>query len=145
MKKGIDFVGIGVVFFCHDGNGHVLMSKRSQNCRDEQGRWDFGGGGVEFGESISDALHRELREEYGTTMITHEFLGYRDVFREQEGKRTHWVVFDFKVHVVHDTVKNVEPHYHERVEWFPFDAMPEPRHSQIPKFLELHGEQLFRA
>ena len=62
MKRGIDFVGIGVCFFCHDGAGRVLMNKRSQNCRDEQGRWDFGGGGVEFGESITDALKREMKK-----------------------------------------------------------------------------------
>ncbi len=143
MKKGFDFVGVGVCFFCHDGNGRVLMNKRSQNCRDEQGRWDFGGGGVEFGESIIDAVHRELSEEYSATVLASEFLGYRDVFREQDGKKTHWVAFDFKMHIDPTTVKNAEPHYHDAIERFPFNAMPQPVHSQIPRWLDLYKHKLF--
>lgn len=38
MKNGIDYIGVGVVFFCHDGGGNFLMNKRSKNSRDEQGR-----------------------------------------------------------------------------------------------------------
>ena len=44
MQKGIDFIGITTVFFCHDGKGKFLMAKRSKNARDEHGRWDIGGG-----------------------------------------------------------------------------------------------------
>ncbi len=35
MKKGEDFTGVTIVYFCHDGNGNFLMKKRSANCRDE--------------------------------------------------------------------------------------------------------------
>ena len=51
-QKGINFVGVAVVYFCHDGKGGVIMQRRGQNCRDEKGRWDIGGGGVEFGVPI---------------------------------------------------------------------------------------------
>ncbi len=50
MKKGVDYTGVCVVFYCHDGQENVLMHKRSNKCRDEFGRWDIGGGGFEFGE-----------------------------------------------------------------------------------------------
>lgn len=143
MKKGFDFVGVAVCYFCHDGDGRVLMNKRSANCRDERGNWDIGGGGVEFGESAIDAMRREVREEYGASVLAHEFLGYRDVFREQDGKKTHWVTFDFKVHVDPATVRNAEPHSHDAVEWFSHASLPEPLHSQLPTFLELHKEKLF--
>src|SRR4051812_42880998 len=97
MKKGEDFVGVAVVYFCHDGNGRVLMAKRSQECRDEQGRWDIGGGSVELDQTIEETLKREIAEEYATEILSYEFLGYRDVHREHEGKKTHWVTLDFKV------------------------------------------------
>jgi len=42
------------------------MSKRSNKTRDEHGKWDPGGGSIEFGESIDSALKREVREEYCT-------------------------------------------------------------------------------
>ena len=62
MRKGIDYIGVGVVFFCHDGNGNFLMSKRSKNTRDEHGRWDPGGGSIELGEPVEGALEREIKE-----------------------------------------------------------------------------------
>lgn len=36
MEKGVDHVGNAVVYFCHDGAGNFLLSKRGVNCRDEQ-------------------------------------------------------------------------------------------------------------
>ncbi len=65
MTKGIDYPGIAVVFFCHDGAGRYIMNKRSANARDEHGCWDVGGGGVKKGEMLEDALRREVKEEVG--------------------------------------------------------------------------------
>ena len=56
LKKGTDYVGVAVVYYCHDGKGNVLMHKRSSKCRDEHGAWDIGGGGVEFGVPIEENL-----------------------------------------------------------------------------------------
>lgn len=81
MKKGIDHIGVCVVFYCHDGKGNVLLSKRTKYCRDEHGRWDPGGGGVNFGEPVLRALKREIKEEYATNILKAEFLGVRDVHR----------------------------------------------------------------
>ena len=64
MKKGEDYTGVSVVFFCHDGEGNWLLSKRSVNTRDEHGAWDPGGGGIEFGDSVEDTLGKEIKEEY---------------------------------------------------------------------------------
>src|SRR6185295_6821186 len=69
MKKGIDHIGVTVVYFCHDGKGNVLMAKRSANTRDEQGRWDIGGGGVEFGDTVEDTLRKKIKEEYNCDVI----------------------------------------------------------------------------
>jgi hypothetical protein len=52
MEKGLDYTGISVVYFCHDGNGNFLMQKRGKNCRDENGRWDIGGGALEVEDSV---------------------------------------------------------------------------------------------
>ncbi|MEK7613065.1 MAG: NUDIX domain-containing protein [Patescibacteria group bacterium] len=134
----------GVCFFCHDGGGKYLISKRSKNCRDEQGRWDPGGGGVKFGEKIEDAVLREILEEYGTEVLDVEFLGFRDVFREQNGVQTHWVTFDFRVKVDSAEVKNMEPHKCDELRWVTIDEVsnyPEPVHSQFPFYLEKYRER----
>lgn len=131
--------------FCHDGNGRYLIAKRSQNCRDEQGRWEPGGGGVKFGESIEDALRREIREEFLTEPEETMFLGFRDVHREQGGQLTHWVHLDFLVRVKPDAVKIGEPHKCDGIEWVTLSELseyPEPLHSQFEPFLERWNERL---
>lgn len=142
MKQGVDHIGVCVVYFCHDGKGNVLMGKRTSNSRDEHGRWDIGGGGVEFGDSVEHTLRKEILEEYNVKVLKTEFLGFRDVKREHEGKPTHWIALDFKVLVDPSTTKNNEPHKMEEVKWFPFNQMPEPQHSQFPLFLEKYREKL---
>ncbi len=56
MKKGIDYIGVTASYLAHDGNGRYVMTKRGQNCRDEQGTWDFGGGGVDLGDSVEETI-----------------------------------------------------------------------------------------
>jgi len=142
MKKGLDYIGVCVVYFCHDGKGHFLMQKRSKNCRDEQGRYDIGGGGVEFGIPIEENLKKEIKEEYGTDIIKSDFLGFRDVHRTNEGLPTHWIALDFKVLVDKKKAKNGEPHKFDEVGWFTLDTLPNPLHSQLPEFLRLYNHKI---
>ncbi|MBI5150973.1 MAG: NUDIX domain-containing protein [Candidatus Pacebacteria bacterium] len=141
-KAGEDFVGISIVFYCHDGRGNFIMNKRGKNCRDEQGRWEIGGGALDVGMTVEDALRKEVKEEYGTTILSFEFLGYRDVHREFDNKKTHWITLDFKVLVDPVQVKNAEPHKMDAVEWFTFDTLPNPRHSQFKYFMAKYKEVL---
>ncbi|MBI2474503.1 MAG: NUDIX domain-containing protein, partial [Candidatus Taylorbacteria bacterium] len=97
MKKGEDYTGVSVIYLCHDGKGNYLLNKRSANCRDEHGRWDCGGGGLEFGDTVENTLKKEIMEEYGVEVLGSEFLGFRDVHREHDGMKTHWIALDYKV------------------------------------------------
>ncbi|MFA6077226.1 MAG: NUDIX domain-containing protein [Candidatus Paceibacterota bacterium] len=142
MQKGVDYIGISVVYFCHDGNGKVLLAKRSKNARDEQGNWDIGGGGVEFGDTVVNTLKKEIKEEYCADVLDYEFLGYRDVHREHNGKKTHWITLDFKVLIDKEKVKNGEPHKFDAVEWFTLENLPTPIHSQLPNFLEKYKDNI---
>lgn len=142
MKKGIDYPGITVVFACHDGKGNFLLNKRSVNCRDEQGTWDPGGGGLDLGDSIEDTLRKEIKEEYCADALEIEFLGYRDIFREHNGVRTHWVAIEFKVLVDPAQVQIGEPYKFDEVGWFTLDALPAPLHSQYPHFLQKYRDKL---
>ena len=142
MNKGIDFVGVAVVYFCHDGEGNIVMGQRSEQSRDEKGRWDIGGGSVEVEDSIEQTLRKEIKEEYGTDVLNFEYLGYRDVLREHEGQKTHWIALDFKALVNKEQVKNGEPHKFNHVGWFTLNNMPSPVHSQLPTFLEKYKDRL---
>jgi len=142
MIKGFDYPGLGVVYFCHDGKGKFVMHLRGAKARDENGKWDIGAGGVDFGDTVEGTLRKEIKEEYGADVLAFEFLGYRDVHREHLGKPTHWLTLDFKVLVDPGQVVNNEPHKIDDVQWFSLETMPANIHSQIPYFLQLYRERL---
>ncbi|HTL39423.1 MAG TPA: NUDIX domain-containing protein [Methylomirabilota bacterium] len=142
MKKGIDYIGVCVVYFCHDGKGNILFAKRSENARDEQGCWDIGGGGVEFGDTVEQTLRKEIKEEYHTDVLSFEFLGFRDVHRTHETKPTHWIALDYKVLIDPENVRIGEPDKFDEIGWFALDHLPKPGHSQFPAFLEKYRDKL---
>jgi 8-oxo-dGTP diphosphatase len=142
MKKGEDYTGVSIVFILHDGEGKYLLNKRSKECRDEHGRWDIGGGGLEFGDTIEETLEKELLEEFGCKILDYEILGFREVHREHDGKKTHWVTIDHKILIDPKEVKNKEPHKFEELRWFSINKFPEPMHSQWPAFYEKYRENL---
>ena len=74
MKKGIDYIGVGSGAIIFNRVGKVFLAKRGREARNESGKWEFSGGGVEFGERLEDALVREVREEYGLGSPGNAFL-----------------------------------------------------------------------
>lgn len=142
MKKGVDYTGVTVVYFCHDGRGNYLFNKRSENCRDEKGRWDCGGGALEFGDAVEDRLKKEIKEEYCTNVLKSEFLGFRDVHRKHGRVKTHWVALDFRILVDRGLVRNGEPHKFDEIGWFKIGKLPKKLHSQIPLTLKKYKKML---
>lgn len=145
LKSMEGLIRISVITICHDGKGKYLLGKRSVNCRDEQGKWEpVGGGGLKFGEGIEEAARREIKEEGCANVKELEFLGYRDVFREQEGKMTHWLAMDFKALIDPSEAKIGEPHKCDEQRWVTIDELVslDNLHSQFPAFLEKYKEVL---
>jgi ADP-ribose pyrophosphatase YjhB (NUDIX family) len=61
------------------------------------GEWSLPGGVLECGETLSESVVREVREETGLVVETGEMLGvYERVIRGDEGRvRYHYVLIDF--------------------------------------------------
>lgn len=136
LRRGIDFIGVTCSFVCHDGNGKILLHQRSQNCRDEQGNWDNGGGAHEFGDSLEDTVRREIKEEYGADAFNLQFIKTYDAHRQlEDGTPTHWVAILYAAQVDPRQVKNNEPHKIDDIGWFSLDNLPAPLHSQTPHTL----------
>ena len=134
--RGVEHIGVSVCAIVHDGNGNVLLMKRGLKARDENGHWDICGGAVEFGESINDALHRELLEELDVVPDETVFLNVYDAHRTHNGKSTHWIALLHAVRVDPSKIKNNEPHKIDELGWFRSNTLPEPLHSQFPKALK---------
>ncbi|MCW8907453.1 MAG: Nudix family hydrolase [Sedimenticola sp.] len=56
-----------------DGRGRVLLTRRAQGSH-QGGLWEFPGGKLEPGESLAQALKREIREELGIEVSAHQPL-----------------------------------------------------------------------
>ncbi|MDE5958420.1 MAG: NUDIX domain-containing protein [Muribaculaceae bacterium] len=58
-----------------DADGRIYLQKRPEWKDIQPGKWDTAvGGHVDYGESIAEALRREVREEVGLTQFDEEFL-----------------------------------------------------------------------
>lgn len=128
-KVGFDYIGVTTPFYCTDGKGNLLLHKRTEQCRDEHHRWDPGSGQLEHDLSLEKNVLKEVMEEYGCEGEIIGEIPAHDIFREQQGKMTHWLAIPFFVKVNPDNVKNNEPHKMAELGWFPLNSLPEPLHS----------------
>lgn len=130
LRRGVDFIGVTCVFYCHDGKGRLLMHKRSKNCRDEHGRWDCGGGSLKVGEDPIEAVRREIKEEYCVEADDVEFVTMTNVIRTREdGERTHWIALLHQARVKPEQVQIGEPTEMDDIGWFKPNELPDPLHS----------------
>jgi 8-oxo-dGTP pyrophosphatase MutT (NUDIX family) len=124
---------VSCVFVCHDGQGRLLLARRSGGARDEPGTWDCGAGALEFGETFEAAVAREVGEEYRATPQETVLAGVRNVLRLE----SHWVAVVFSVLVDPGAVAIGEPHKFDELGWFSPEGLPAPLHSQLAETLAL--------
>ncbi len=63
-----------------------------------QGLFTLPGGRVEFGETLHEALHREIREETALAIEIVGLAGWREVLPAATGGRSHFVILSFAAH-----------------------------------------------
>jgi 8-oxo-dGTP diphosphatase len=86
-------IAVGAVI--RNPNGDVLLVRRGRAPR--LGEWSIPGGKIEWGESVENALIREVREETGLTIEVLGLIGVVDSFTEDPSGNLshHYVLLDF--------------------------------------------------
>ena len=119
---GRDYIGIGVGAMVFDGEGRVFLARRGPDARNEVDTWEFPGGQVAFGERLADAVHREIREEYGIEIEIRRLLGVFDHILVDE--RQHWISATYIARHVGGVPEIREPGKCVEIGWFRLDALP---------------------
>jgi len=99
----------------------VLLLKRRKE--PEAGCWGIQGGAVEFGETIEDAVKRELKEEFAVEVELVALLGVTDHILPHAS--VHWVSSVFLARIASGSPKNAERDKHSDLRWFSLDDLPE--------------------
>ena len=100
MRKNIEYperpiAGVGVVVF---RNEEVLLVKRKK--APYKGQWSIPGGKQRLGETVTQAVRRELMEETGVEVNELTLIDVIDIMvPDEEGKILyHYIVADYRAH-----------------------------------------------
>ena len=103
--------------------GKLFLARRGPKAKNERGLWEFPGGSVEFGETLADALKREMREEYDIEIAVGELLDVVDHILPKEGQ--HWVSPAFLCTIVSGFPLIQEPEKCSEIGWFAPEVIPD--------------------
>jgi 8-oxo-dGTP diphosphatase len=95
MAKAWPIIGVGAVIW--RGPEELLLVRRRQSPR--QNEWSLPGGRVEPGETVREALHREIAEETCLTVSIGDLIDVVDLIERDGGQlSSHYVLIDFSCH-----------------------------------------------
>jgi len=115
----------------HDGS--LLLVRRGHG--PAAGEWSVPGGRVEWGETLAEALVREVREETGLECVCGELLGWVELVEAEH----HFVVLDF-VATVLEHGEPVAGDDAAEVRWVPVpDVLDLTLVDGLPEFLHDNG------
>ena len=109
-----------VTAFMQDADGRILMERRTDN-----GRWGLPGGTHQAGESISQAVVREVAEETGLLVEVDRMVGIytdpRHVIEFSDGEVRQEFSMCFAAHIVEGELKASEESF--EVAWIEREAL----------------------
>ena len=113
--------------------GRLLLVRRGRG--PAAGVWSVPGGRVEAGETLAEAVLRELAEETGLEGMCDELVGWV----ERMGPDHHFVILDFAVTVLEPREPRAGDDAAE-AEWVPLDEVAHRRLADgLAEFLHEHG------
>ena len=109
-------VGVGAIIVC---DGKILLEKRKGE--PGKGKWSVPGGLVELGETVEEAVIREVKEETGLDVAEPKLIDVVDniVRDENGGIKWHFVILDFFVKVRGGELRAADDA--EEIRWVPLN------------------------
>ncbi|MFH0955973.1 MAG: NUDIX domain-containing protein [Candidatus Falkowbacteria bacterium] len=97
-------------------DGLLLLGRKKANVGPYPNAWHLIGGGVNDGESITQAIKREIKEEAGTEVEVGKSLGFDEDYEpNKHGEMTHYIFLVFQAKYVSGEIKPDDDI--EKLEW----------------------------
>jgi len=113
--------------------GVILKNNKVLFCKKKNKNYYFlPGGHLEFGESIEEALSREIKEELGVKIKNSSFIGITEHLFTEEGKVYHEINIIYKIVLDKITLNSKEDH----LEFFLFTKKQVKEKNILPKILK---------
>lgn len=125
MINNQKIIQVGVAAIIQSDNNLFLLSQRGEKARNQHGYWEFPGGEVEFGETLNQALEREIYEELGLREI--KILNLIGIYETvgNEGYE-HWLTATYLVKLLQGEPCLMEPDKSQAIGWFSLENLPHP-------------------
>ena len=117
-------------------DGLLLLGKRI-NPKGED-TWQFPGGHLEFGETVSHCANREVEEEVGIRIKELKHLGFTNDVFTTSGR--HYVTLFVSAKYADGDITVMEPDKCECWQWFKSDDLPAPLFLPIRNYLKQHPD-----
>lgn len=111
-------VGCGAAIFNH--KTELLLIQRLK--APETGAWGLPGGKIDFGETVKDAIMREIKEELGIDIGLIDPVYMTEIIDKGDGR--HWVSPVYRAHIIKGEPQLMEPHKHGGWGWFDLNDLP---------------------
>ncbi len=135
MRKGKDYIGIGIGAIILNKKGQILLIQRGKKSKNEVGLWGFPGGALEFGETIEEAIIREVKEELGVAIKPLKKLAA--VNHRIPNEKQHWIAVPYICQLVSGRPKILEVNKIAAIKWLTIKEAQE-------KGLSLVAEEVLR-
>lgn len=132
MKKGVDYIGVGVGAIIINKEGKALLAKRGPKAQNEKGKWSYPGGGLALGETFEDCIKREMKEEFAIEVQPIEQLETVNHFIPED--KQHWVAVAFICKLIKGEPKIQESEKEEEIGWFTIEETGKLALTSIAKY-----------
>lgn len=126
MKKWVDFIWVGCWWLIVNDKHEILLIRRTN--KTQGGGWWFWsrpGWAVEFGETIEEAVIREIKEELNVDVELFWPKLYANDVKQEDWVTKHWFTWGRFAKIIWWEIINMEPEKHDAIERFSLDKLPE--------------------
>ena len=117
LKKEVIGIGCGAIII--NEKNEVLLVKKPLSSIHDSGYWTRPGGEVNFGETIEEALKREVKNETGLDIEIVRFLDMNEIIDTEN--KIHWIAFGYLAKMLSQDLSRNSTN---EMQWFSISDLP---------------------